>query len=335
MISIIIPIFNSQLTIKRCIESVIKQTYTDWELLLINDGSNDKSEFICKEFAAIDSRITFINKINTGVSDTRNVGINKAKGEYICFIDSDDFVEKNYLEELYKGKDYDLSFVGISKYNLDFESKEENMTDLRESKFKISEDSYNENIIINNDLFAVGSPCAKLFKRYIIENLNIRFDTRIKNHEDHIFYFDYLINCNSIYISDKILYFYTYRKNSISLSHTTPHYNNLILASDLFLERYSKLFKHYKISNKDYIQRITSEYGIGTRRAAIFSLYKYNNNKNERIEILLKEAENFRKWYKIYNYKPKNIKHKLIYLFICNKFIKPKIKDYLLRKLYI
>ena len=91
LISIIIPIYNADKYLAKCINSVISQTYTSWELLLINDGSTDKSLEICNSFALKDSRISIINKSNSGVADTRNKGLDQAKGDYIIFLDADDY----------------------------------------------------------------------------------------------------------------------------------------------------------------------------------------------------------------------------------------------------
>ena len=101
LISIIIPVYNSEKYLQRCIDSIKSQTYNNIEILLIDDGSTDNSLQICNENALKDSRINVIHKKNTGVSDTRNIGIAKSKGKYVSFIDSDDYIEKNYIKKLY------------------------------------------------------------------------------------------------------------------------------------------------------------------------------------------------------------------------------------------
>jgi len=99
-ISIIVPIYNSEKYLKRCIESILKQTYTNIELILINDGSEDKSLEICEEYKKNDERIIIVNKENEGVSVARNIGIEKATGELISFVDADDYLEATFLQEL-------------------------------------------------------------------------------------------------------------------------------------------------------------------------------------------------------------------------------------------
>ena len=101
LISIIIPMYNSEKTLNRCIESVLKQTYSNIEVVLINDGSTDNSRNICEEFAKKDNRIVLVNKENEGVGKARNTGLEVSNGKYISFVDSDDYIESNMIENLY------------------------------------------------------------------------------------------------------------------------------------------------------------------------------------------------------------------------------------------
>lgn len=115
LISIIIPIYKVEEYLKRCVDSVINQTYKNLEIILIDDGSPDSCGKICDEYAKINNKIYVIHQQNQGVSAARNAGIDKAKGKYICFIDSDDYVDANYIEVLHDGmKKCDLS---ICSYN--------------------------------------------------------------------------------------------------------------------------------------------------------------------------------------------------------------------------
>lgn len=98
MVSIVIPIYNAEKFLKKCVSSVLEQSYKDFELILIDDGSSDNSSVICSEFAECDSRVIFIHQNNSGVSSARNCGLEAAKGEFIAFVDSDDYVEKDWLK---------------------------------------------------------------------------------------------------------------------------------------------------------------------------------------------------------------------------------------------
>ena len=116
IVSIIVPVYNVEKYINRCIDSILAQTFTDWECILVVDGSPDKSGEICDEYSARDSRIRVIHKPNGGVSSARNVGINLATGEWITFVDSDDFIDADSLfsmVELTKHYDADLFCFGI------------------------------------------------------------------------------------------------------------------------------------------------------------------------------------------------------------------------------
>ena len=119
-ISIVVPVFNVEKFLKKCIESIISQSFSNFEVLLVNDGSTDGSLDICLQYTKIDDRVKVINKKNGGLSDARNAGIKYATGKYICFIDSDDFIEKEYLQKLYKN---------IVKYNSDVSMCEYFITD--------------------------------------------------------------------------------------------------------------------------------------------------------------------------------------------------------------
>ncbi len=122
LISIIVPVFNSEKYISRCINSILEQTYGNFELIIINDGSKDKSLKICEEYQKKDRRIKVFNQENKGQAFARNVGLDNAKGEYISFIDSDDYVHSRFLEYLYNAlisSDSDISMCYHKKHFLD------------------------------------------------------------------------------------------------------------------------------------------------------------------------------------------------------------------------
>lgn len=109
-ISIIIPVYNAKLFLNRCIDSVLSQSFENFELLLIDDGSNDGSELICDGYVAIDSRISVFHKSNGGVSAARNVGIKHCRGKFVTFIDADDYVGYDFLDRLIAGREYDFVY---------------------------------------------------------------------------------------------------------------------------------------------------------------------------------------------------------------------------------
>lgn len=198
-ISVIIPVYNAEKYLRRCIDSVLSQTFTDFELLLIDDGSKDKSGAICDEYAAKDSRVRVFHKENGGVSSARNLGIDNAKGEWISFVDADD--EISNLEELQ-----------IADYKSDMI--------LFTLKVITPEDYYTEKTFLKSDwpktkknyihhylhFHIFSSVCAKLIRSSVIGDL--RFDTEIKFGEDALFNLKILASLNEIELCDKVEYVY-------------------------------------------------------------------------------------------------------------------------------
>lgn len=202
-ISVIVPVYNTEKWLRRCVDSILAQTFTDFELLLIDDGSTDGSPTICDEYAGKDSRVRVFHKSNEGVSSTRNLGIVNSRGKRVTFIDADDWVEPDYLENLLAGKRCDLS---VCNYKIDGSD--------------IVWDSNINNGIQNKDdiryLFIsgqysgysfIGTNC-KLFKSAIIARENIRFNEYISSGEDSLFVLEYFCHINNYYGTDKKLYHY-------------------------------------------------------------------------------------------------------------------------------
>lgn len=209
-ISIIIPVYNADKYLRRCIESVLSQSLTDFELILVNDGSIDTSPQICDEYASKDTRVQVIHKANGGVSSARNDGLDIAKGEYITFIDSDDWVENGYLFELYKQNEFDYV---IGTFMNEPNGKVQTM---REEQF--IGDTLKDYVTI--PYLSNGYPWGKLFNAKIIHNNHIRFK-QIKVYEDLLFCLEYARNCSSIICISKANYHY-YNPNDKSIPEKFP-----------------------------------------------------------------------------------------------------------------
>ena len=184
-ISIIIPIYNTGIFLKKCVQSVIGQTLSDIEIILVDDGSTDESSRICDELASKDRRIKVIHKKNEGVSIARNAGIDIAQGEYIGFIDSDDWIERDMYHDLYhKAKETNAEIVmcdAITKY-ADREDEADTITQLKSSGI-IKRQDISPNLLIE----IAGSAWRCIYKRTFIEGNNIRFPENLKISEDRIF----------------------------------------------------------------------------------------------------------------------------------------------------
>lgn len=190
MISIIIPAYNAAKTIVRCVESILSQTYYDWELIIIDDGSADNTIDVCKSFQ--DERIRVYHKENGGVSSARNYGLTYAKGEYIAFVDADDYLEPMYLEHLYQGCEFDLSITGFC---YDKELEKSNLLLELVDKSSIAKLL---SCLINADQLCY--PWGRLFKRSVIEQNHIRFNEKMRFAEDNVFNWEYLCHINSLRI---------------------------------------------------------------------------------------------------------------------------------------
>lgn len=174
LISVIVPVYNVQDYLDECIESIIKQTYCDFELLLIDDGSRDNCPNICDKWAQNDLRIRVIHKENGGLSDARNVGLDCAKGEYISFIDSDDFVELNYLEKLYKAlqdnPDCAISSCSLWMYKDGKITPPRNSWDFEEVRYVEPEEYADKMLTMESQ----HTSCCKLFRRDVLSKIRYR-----------------------------------------------------------------------------------------------------------------------------------------------------------------
>lgn len=198
MISIIVPVFNAEKWINRCVDSLIAQTYTDIEIIIVNDGSTDRSDLICKSYFEKDSRIKYYYKQNGGVSSARNAGLQIANGEFIMFVDSDDCIDSKTCEIMigeFKNE-IDMVVCGLNVFCGDTLLRSPNIGTQR---IVLSEsiDHYWELRKIN-----LG-PCNKMYKRSLI---SIDFDTNLSFGEDTKFVIDYMRNCRVVQTVSNCLY---------------------------------------------------------------------------------------------------------------------------------
>ena len=208
-ISIIIPVYNIEKYLKRCVDSILNQTFTDFELILVDDGSADNSGKICDEYSEKDCRIKVIHKENGGVSSARNVGLENAVGEYIMFCDADDFVSEVWCEVMHKTvSEYSDAWV-VSNVEKVYDDKDRiNHFDVkalvceRKSYYWI----YNEGLS--------GYSVNKIYKNYLIKKHNLSFDNSMAVAEDVKFNTDYIKLCSEIIYIDFPLYYYYQNQNS-------------------------------------------------------------------------------------------------------------------------
>lgn len=238
MISIIIPIYNCEKFLPRCLESILSQSYSDYEVLLVNDGSTDGTAMVCNEYVAKSKgKFRYIEKKNGGVSSARNIGLNNVKGEYICFVDADDYVHQDYLRCLYEAYSEDADLVICGYHNPEL------------CIFNI-EAINSADEIIKLILGKVNNTCVwnKLFRYELLDN--IYFADDIYMGEDALFCVEYAKRCNRAVVVNKALYYYELPTASI-LYRENPN----------FLKKYMSLIEAPKRMLLDV--NMLSEYTIG------------------------------------------------------------------------
>lgn len=245
LVSVIIPAYNCSLTIKRCIDSIINQTYNEIEILIINDGSTDNTLKILKEYEKKDNRIKIFDIINKGVSNARNVGIKNSIGKYIIFIDSDDYVANNYIEMLVKCRRENNTLTAcnykVFKNENEFFSGRE--LNVENKMYKIEENFYELLIDFN----VLKAPWGKIYDLNIIRENDIFFDTDISLGEDLIFNLKYIRFIQNIYYINEKLYYYS-RENMSSLS--CKYYSNMIYIQNKIKNNIIGYMEETKYSNK-------------------------------------------------------------------------------------
>lgn len=229
-VSIIVPIYNAEKYLKECLESLVNQTYNNFEIILINDGSIDNSSDICKEYIKIYDNIIYQENENHGVSYSRNFGIKLATGEYIAFVDSDDYIEHDMITNLLKEFNRDIDMVVcnyICDYQNGFKKNIYNYNNLIDAKETQS--------LLFNESSIKGFCWNKIYKKSIIDKYNLEFREDINVCEDSLFNYQYLEHSKNIYICGEYKYHYRVRKSSI-----TNFYNSKDIT---FFKIYDEIYK--------------------------------------------------------------------------------------------
>ena len=213
-ISIIVPVYGAEKYLHRCLDSILAQTFEDWECILVDDGSKDRSGSICDDYSEKDNRFKVIHKENGGVSSARNCGIQEANGEWCCFIDSDDWVEANYLQNFLVDNYTEYGCI-IQSFYFEYEnnSKTEIITLPSEIIEQPSELAFflEKTPVVHN-----GFIWHRLYKLNIIKENNIGFPVGISFAEDGVFFLNYILHTKIFCIISTLGYHYTVRSNSLT-----------------------------------------------------------------------------------------------------------------------
>ncbi|MBR2902734.1 MAG: glycosyltransferase family 2 protein [Clostridia bacterium] len=242
-VSVIIPVYNSEKFLEDCVHSVINQTFSNIEIILVNDGSKDKSADICDTLAIKDSRIRVIHKTNSGVSDTRNVGINEAIGRYVTFIDSDDVVELNYIEKLYReilNSDIDCVVCGFN---------------ICRGISKVSQD-YKRPVLLSSEDDEYGIELMHLYqgkllnpiwnKMYVKESMP-GFNVNLAMGEDVVFNLEYFSKTKKIKVIPDVLYNYRVHEGSAVTTPSLNRMKDVIVVNNFMIDSFSNILTEKNI----------------------------------------------------------------------------------------
>jgi len=289
--SIIVPVYNSELYLEKCVNSILKQSYQNIELILINDGSTDGSSRLCDEIAEKDSRVVVIHKLNGGVSDARNVGIKKATGEYILFVDSDDFIEINACEMFYKS----------IKANPSLEIIATNIKVINDKQMKENCFLPTKNVISTGEEF-LSTQLDKwmamfvwrfVYKRALLIENQVYFDVKLRYYEEETWLPKVLLLASKVATVDFIYYNYIIRNNSLS----NPLDENQIVQSalDHLNVLYDCINQYSDIKNTELRKKVLDRLVISATNAIKRGkLYRSEYNQVIDNDILWKNAFTFK-----------------------------------------
>lgn len=317
-ISIIVPIYNVEKYLDRCIQSLRNQTLKNIEIILVDDGSPDNCPALCDEYARQDSRIVVIHKKNAGLGFARNSGLEIAKGQYIAFVDSDDYVSTNMYEQLYNEtykQDFDIVYCGVNAQKSNGNIIQEHITDRIITKNEIIDLLSNMiacDVSIKQERSEPMSVWHCIYKKEIIDKYQIRFmSEREILSEDIIFDIQILPHCKTIRFIPQALYNYCY--NGISLSQTFKRdklKQNFNLLKKMFYSLDEQGLSHLRVR----ALRLFIGYNRGFLKSIFLSHYTYQEKKTLCHELYENKGWNF-----VFQYYPISqmpIFHKIILLTI-------------------
>lgn len=266
LISVIVPVYNVEKYLHECIDSVLRQTYTNFELILVDDGSKDSSKYICEEYARKDSRIKVLEKENGGASSARNLGMAVAEGEYIYFLDSDDWLSEQIFELLVlcSGSEK-VDIVFFDAYTVEQETgKVATNNYFHKYKYNPKKGYILMGEMLKNREFRV-SPCLLFFKTEFLQKSNIRFEEGIM-YEDMIFAYQVFYQAEKVAYLPEFLYYRRYRENSVMTAKKSMR--NFISAERVYYK-----VREYAENNKLIEDEITKLYMVRCS-LNVLNLYK-------------------------------------------------------------
>lgn len=269
IVSIIIPVYNAKAHLEACVRSILDQSYKQFELLLIDDGSSDGSSGLCDELSQKSEKIRVIHKENGGVSSARNAGLDVARGDYVVFVDSDDVISNNYLEAFIESSDKADLIIGMIE-DLYFDNQgvivKQKTRYVEAPNCGILADEYYKLL----ELLRV--PVVKLYKRSILEDHRIRFDENLSLAEDQVFNFSYYKHIKTYALETRSIYkyYHLYESNSLSSLRTKKTFEDELYKLNVeyaFIKSYSPsnadlVYAHHMISMMNIYTDLKDDRGL-------------------------------------------------------------------------
>lgn len=277
LVSVVVPVYNAEKYLRRCIDSILAQTHQKLELILVDDGSSDSSGAICDEYAQKDSRVTVIHQENAGASTARNAGVGRAKGEYLFFVDSDDWVEQEHIALLLPVGNEDLVYCGYNLFSYG--------TKISESSFATEvfiKEQWHSNFSEFWNTYTAWSVWRGCYKTKIIQNNYLKFDVNMTVGEDEQFNLQYFARCQSVRFSGACTYNYE-TGNDASTLHR--YHSNRTADCIKICQTIEKISQHPEHSTRWY-------YWHSVIRHFVIWHEKFTGSKKREVFIKMKECFN-------------------------------------------
>ena len=257
-VSIIVPVYNGEKVLNRCVDSILAQDYKDIEIILVDDGSKDNSFQIISEYAKNDSRVVPIHKKNSGVSSTRNIALSLAKGKYIQFVDVDDFLPFDSTKLLVRAMEEDDSDMVIADFYRVINEKASKKGSIKKGGV-ITRNEYADKMLLTPADFYYGVLWNKLYKKEIIDTYHVQMDENISFSEDAIFNLQYLVHVNTISVLKNPVYYYV--KTEGSLVAQNLNIENAVKMKTTVIKYYNDFYKQI-MDEEEYEARKPIIYGF-------------------------------------------------------------------------
>jgi glycosyltransferase involved in cell wall biosynthesis len=288
--SIILPVYNGQHVVERCIISIIEQNHTLFELLIIDDGSTDQTHEVCKKYYERDSRVRYYKQNNKGVSAARNHGLRAAQNEYLLFVDADDYLLPNFLQAfnnlLASNSSKEKIFI-FQDFIADIRLADGRAEQFKWCKFSYAEYTLKETFMALDTMNWLnwGVPFAKIYRRSIILDNHVYFNEHMSFREDLIFMLEYIAHVDKLVFDPTANYYYTIDNTKKSLSNTTASFDNEIIFFNYSKQMTDFYINKYKLENSAQLVLYKMVYA-SLFRCINSCMYKYKSpmKKDDRIK---------------------------------------------------